>query len=169
MKTKTIILYTYDELPDDAKDKAIEKLWDLNISHAWYEYTYDDAAAIGLKIADFDLNSISAKGFLTATAEEAAYAIIKSHGETCDTFKLASEFLKQSEELKKEHPEDDEGDRGSEYDDAKEAMEAGFERALIDEYAFILNREYEYLTSRPVIEESIRANEYHFDEAGNLS
>ena len=33
MKTKTYIVYTFDELSDDAKEKAIQNLYDINVDH----------------------------------------------------------------------------------------------------------------------------------------
>jgi hypothetical protein len=39
--------------------------------------------------------------------------------------------------------------------------------AMLEEYIVLLRKEYEYLTSRDAIIETIMANEYLFDESGN--
>lgn len=53
MKTKTITLYSFDELSDDAKEKAIDKLYNLNVDYEWWDSTFDDAKRIGLEIRGF--------------------------------------------------------------------------------------------------------------------
>ena len=44
-----------------------------------------------------------------------------------------------------------------------------YTEALCQEYASLLQKEYEYLTSREAMEENIRANEYEFNEDGEIS
>lgn len=56
MKTKTINLYEFDELSEDAKEKALQNLWDINVDHEWWDYIYEDAERIGLKITGFDID-----------------------------------------------------------------------------------------------------------------
>ena len=49
-------VYKFDELDESTKQAAIEKLWDINVDYEWWEFTYEDAANIGLKITEFDLD-----------------------------------------------------------------------------------------------------------------
>lgn len=42
MRTEEIRIYTFAELSDDAKEKAIEACRDYNIHESWYEFTYED-------------------------------------------------------------------------------------------------------------------------------
>ena len=56
MKTLTINLYQFSELSDEAKEKAISNLSDINVDFDWWTNTYEDAARIGLKITSFDLD-----------------------------------------------------------------------------------------------------------------
>jgi hypothetical protein len=50
MKTKTITLYTFDELSDKAKEQARNWFREGNFDYAWWQFTYDDAERIGLNI-----------------------------------------------------------------------------------------------------------------------
>lgn len=45
MKTKTITLYSFDELSEDAKKKAIDNLRDVNTDFEWWDFAYDDFKA----------------------------------------------------------------------------------------------------------------------------
>lgn len=172
MKTKTINLYSFDELSEESQDKAIELLYDLNVMDSWwYESTYEDAERIGLKIEGFDIdrrNSIDGKFIWDAT--EVAHEIIREHGEQCDTYKLAEEFLKERDEIVDTALKDEDGEFEDErkLDNDLDECESEFERVLKEEYLSILRKEYEYLTSREQIIESINCNEYTFTEDGKL-
>lgn len=159
IETKTRTLYNFDELPDDIKKKAIEKLYDINVDHDWWDSTYDDAKTIGLKITGFDTgrrNDITGK--LIFPALDVVKNIIKEHGETCDTYKLAMKYLGV---LQTHHDNEDEYQI--------EETSAEFEQSLKEEYLSILRKEMEYLQSEDAIKETIEANEYEFDEHGNLA
>ena len=94
MKTIEINLYEFSELSDKAKQKAISKLSDINVSHDWWNFTYDDAENIGLKITSFNLDrNRHAKGKFIISGCEVAEKIMSEHGENCETFKTAAQFL----------------------------------------------------------------------------
>lgn len=64
MKTKTITLYSFDELSDKAKQKAIENLYDLNVDYEWWENTYDDFHSMAKYFGiDVDLKKTWFTGF----------------------------------------------------------------------------------------------------------
>ncbi len=158
MRQETIIktYYKFKELSEEAQEKAIEKLWDLNVDPEWWESTYDDAKTIGLKITGFDINhGNKIHGNFTISATECAELIMKNHGESCDTYILAREFIADC-------------DRKEENTDEREELEVEFERAIKEEYLSILRKEYEYLTSREAIIECINSNDYEFNEEGRL-
>ena len=62
-ETKIVNIYKYDELSDKAKENVLSYFAELD--YGWWEFTYDDAERIGLKITSFDLyrNTISG-GFI---------------------------------------------------------------------------------------------------------
>lgn len=191
MRTETIIktYYQFDELEPEAQEKAIEKLYYINVDHEWGEFVYWDAENIGLKITGFDIsrrNDIT--GELTDYTLSVAERILKEHGQNTDTYKLAEQYIKDRKELTTKimtsNCQDDadllceagekEWETVLEYipaepdEDDYEDLNIEFERALKEEYLSILRKEYDYLTSEEAIIETIRANEYEFDEEGNL-
>jgi len=46
MRTLETTVFKFDELSEDAKQYALEKLWDLNVDYDWWEFLFDDAANI---------------------------------------------------------------------------------------------------------------------------
>src|ERR1700687_4493128 len=48
-------LYRFDELTDAAKEKARDWYREDVLDYDWYDYIYEDAKTIGLKITGFDL------------------------------------------------------------------------------------------------------------------
>lgn len=160
IKTK---VYEFDELSDEAKEKAREWLRDCIQHDYWWESTYEDAEHVHLKITSFDLGRAqSIEGQFTESAEDTAKAIIKEHGKDCETFKTAEKFLADSEAN-----ENKRGPAPSDHiDDAAEELESEFLKSILEDYRIYLQSEYEYVNSDEQIDESIRANEYTFTESG---
>jgi hypothetical protein len=164
MKTKTINLYQFSELSDEAKEKAIEKFWDINVDYNWWDMTYEDAKNVNFNILEFDLDRrCFVKGEFVISAPDTAELIKVSHGNECETFDTAKEFLTNLNELtsKSKNIEDVN-------EDDIEELENDFLQSLCEDYRIILTKEYEYLTSEEAIIGTIEANEYDFDEDGNL-
>jgi hypothetical protein len=170
MKSKTVNLYTFDELSDSAKEKARDWYRNGALDYDWWDYLYEDAARIGLKITEFDLgNRKHIKGRLTATVGTVCQRIMAEHGTGCDTYKLAEAWAAKSDGLTAllEAKCDDEAEEERDKLEAEqEANEAEFEQALLEEYFSLLDKEYEYLNSNEQVDESIRINEYTFTESG---
>ena len=53
VETTTRNIYTWDELNEKQQEKAIEKLWDLNVDYDWWDGVYEDASSVGLTISGF--------------------------------------------------------------------------------------------------------------------
>ena len=107
-------VYRFDELTEEAKEKAIEKLWDINVDYEWWDCVFEDAKTIGLEITEFDIDRGSyCKGKWIEDAEDAARLILENHGEVCETYKDAINFqaeLKQAQEMRnKAHGAHDRG------------------------------------------------------------
>ena len=62
METLTIETYTFDELSNAAKDRAIELFSDINTDYEWYDLVFEDAKAIG-EIMGIDIDKIYFSGF----------------------------------------------------------------------------------------------------------
>ena len=180
MKTKTINLYQFSELSDEAKEKAIEKFRDINVDYNWWDMTYEDAKNVNFYILGFDLDSrCFVKGQFIVSAPDTAELIKVSHGNECETFDTAKDFLTKLNELtssirshkkssclyisyKEENIEDVN-------EDDIEELENDFLQSLCEDYRIILTKEYEYLTSEEAIIGTIEANEYDFLEDGSLA
>ena len=174
MQTVTINTCKFSELSEQAKKKAIEKFYDININHNWWECTYYDAKTIGLKITSFDLDRHKeCNGKLTLSMSECCRLIMANHGEICETSVTAATYFNRYNELVEKYSDGINTDivaDGNEYDFDQEAdeLEADFLKAILEDYANILQNECDYLTSKEAIIETIEANEYDFTEEGKL-
>ena len=162
IKTK---VYQSDELDEQAKQKAIEWGADLNVDYEWWEFIYEDAKNIGLKITEFDIDRGSyCKGYIIGTHEETVKLIIEQHGEQCETYTTAKDFLKTLDEIASKYKNEGE-DNWDEQSKIEEAEEE-FLKSLMEDYRIILQKDYDYLTSEEAIIETIKANEYEFTSKG---
>jgi len=165
MKTITVNLYQFNELSDEAKTYAINKLSDINVDSNWWQWTYLDAETIGLKITEFDLDrNRHCKGHIIGTHEETAQLILREHGKDCETYKTAKTFLNDLDALTGQYENIDDCPENE-----IEDIENEFLNSLLEDYSIMLQNECEYLQSKEAIIETIKANEYDFDENGNLA
>ena len=155
-------VFKFEELPENVKEKAVSNLYDINVDRDWWDCTYEDAANVGLKITEFDIERGSyCEGKLTLPAQATCKKIIQDHGAGCDTYKLAQKYLPQFELLEEKNEE-------GEFTDQIEQLEEEFVKELNEEYLSNLRKEYEYLTSEEAIIETINANEYEFTLEGKI-
>jgi hypothetical protein len=169
-----INVYPFAELSEDAQKNVLNYLWDINVDYEWWESTYDDAENSGLKLESFNLDrNKHATGKFTESAFECADLIIKNHGTSCETHKTSVQFHKDRDALVEKYSDGVSKDRvaeGKEYDFDEECddLETEFISSLLEDYANILQTEYEYLTSKEAIIKTINANEYTFEEDGTM-
>ena len=162
-------VYRFDELTEEQKDKAIEKLYDINVDFDWWRFTYEDAETIGLKIEGFDLYRGSyCNGKFMESAYDVAMLIKENHGEQCETYKTANDYLITRAELESETSDKEGIDFDPDYLDTED-IDNEFLKSLCEDYRIMLQHEYDYQTSREAIIETIDANEYEFDEEGNIA
>jgi len=155
-------VYQFSELSEEAKETAIEKLSSINVEYNWWEFTYEDAKEIGLRITSFDLErNRHAKGEFINSATETAENIIENHGATCETYKTAKAFLDALEKLTAPHENIEDVN-----EDEIEELEDEFLIDLLEDYSILLEEECEYLQSEEAIIETIEANDYEFTEYG---
>jgi hypothetical protein len=164
-ETETTNIYTFEELSPEARQKALDRLYDLNVDHDWWDCTYDDATEIGCKINGFDIGRASECDLnFTLSACEVAQNILNNHGEACETYKTTEQFMEEWQPVYNEYPDKE----GYELEDQLMDIEEEYRKALSEDYLAMLRREYEYLTSEEAIIETIEANEYEFTEDGSL-
>jgi len=167
MKTIEISLYKFQELSEQAKQNAIEKLSNINVDHEWWDSIYEDAKNVGIKLQYFDLQrNKSATGEFINSPKDVASKIIKEHGNQCDTYKTAIKFLSEIEKINSREigNTEEEERQESDIEDANE----DFLKDILHDYANILENECEYLQSEDAIIETIEVNEYDFTEDGKL-
>ena len=159
MKQITIKTYSFDELSEEAKKKAIEKYADINTDDEWYEYLEEDAENIGIQITDFDIYRYECNGKLKTSALESIEKVLKEHGKTCETYKIALKHKAIIERINCGKESEDQ------YYDAVE----DYLTDMLAAYLTMLQEDYEYKTSEEAIIETIEANDYQFTEEGNTS
>lgn len=169
---KQINVYEFSELSSDVQDKVLEKFADINVDWGWWQFIYEDAEMVGLKITGFDMDrSRSIDIEFINDAPFTAGKIMSEHGEQCDTYNLAQAFISDRDALVAKHSDGihrdivEEGFEGY-FDLECDELEAEFLHALGEEYLSILDKEYEYLSSRESIIETIEADDYLFTKNG---
>lgn len=175
MKTKTYNVYKFNELSEEGKQKAIKNNYDINISHnEWWEFIFDEAKELGFKITEFNLDRRRTCDIeLIDSPAEICQKIIDSHGKDCDTYKLASEYLKNYSDLVTRFSDGINTDKVSEenesdFDEYADDLDQEFIKNLSDEYSSMLQKDYDYLTSEEAIIEALVSNDYDFTEDGKI-
>lgn len=170
MRTIEVKIFKFNELNEKAKQNTISNLSDINIDHNWWEFIYEDAKYIGLKIMSFDLDrNRHAKGEFILNAPEVAQNILSNHGKECETYKTAESFLEVWQPIFNIYmDEEHEQYESSEPEEKLVEMENDFLNSLLEDYSIILQNEYEFLQSDDAIIETIEANEYEFTEDGEM-
>ena len=170
--TKITKVYRFEELSEEAQEKAMERLYEINVDYEWWENVYEDAKNIGIRIEGFDLGRGSyCRGQFLQDELDVAKAILENHSMICETYKDAYEFVWAMAEAEYEYrrwydaaEDEDDFDAGYECPDLLE----DFRQAIFEDYRSMLRHEYDYLTSEEAIRETIDANEYEFTENGKL-
>jgi len=170
MRTIEINIYQFNELSEEAKEKALLNLSDINIDYEWWSSTYEDAKQIGLNITSFDLDrNRHCKGVFDLSASEVAQNILNEHGEDCRTYKTADAFMAEWDPIFSDYmDESSENYESAGLENKLMEIEAEFLNSLLSDYAMMLQEECDYLQSDEAIIETIEANEYEFNEEGEL-
>lgn len=149
-------VYPFSELSDDAKQTVIETLADINTGYEWWYSTFEDAANVGIKLTEFDIDRGSYCHGRIDDPEHTAKLILKDHGKDCETYMTADAFLCDISHINKDD------------DITQDEITAEFERSILEDYRIMLQKEFEYMTSEEAIIETIKANEYEFTKDGEI-
>jgi len=193
MKTIKTTVYSFNELSDKAKKKALENLYDINVDADWGLFLYDDfysaLSIIGVSTGE---NSIRSSGFASQgdglsftglySYSRGALERISDEVGLCDFLDITPE-VKSLEAIQKKNDYKLEGriERISHaychentvryYSDADadtdDELTAIF-RAIMVKFYRVLEREHGHLTSDESIEATIEANDYYFTDNGKL-
>lgn len=187
MRIKSYPVYKYDELSESAKERACEKLYDINVDHEWYDYdgktgfSQVEIDKYGLELEYsgdllnykklyFDLDRANYIQFVDASF---------AHEDTARKYLMVPAELWQKVDFTINDQPGRNGDTRLEYehsegDNFTDAEIVILDRAVkqfsdkVHEALSGLRSQYEYLCTREAIEETIRANMYEFDERGNI-
>ena len=150
MRKETINIYRFSELSEEAKEKAIQNMYDINISFDWWDYIYEEAESLGFKIEGFNLGR---GAYISISPVLHIYDIAKNVlnicDEDCEFHNVTKKFL-------------------AKYEKAEKDFNDNYVEALESKYLSIIQNEYDYLTSKEAIIESIEANNYEFLENGDI-
>lgn len=160
----------WDEISDNVRENIFSKHGDMLVDYGWWEFIYDDAKNVGLKISSFDLGGASyVKGDFLLSANEVAQNIINEHGDICETHKTAQNFLDEWSPVFADYLDENSENYESYYAEQElQDLEDEFLKSLCEDYRIILQKEYDYLTSEESVVETFKANEYVFDKWGNI-
>jgi len=190
-ETTTRTLYKFDELSDEAKEKAIERYRENNLDYDWYDFVYDDAITIG-KLMGIKIDRIYFSGFSSqgdgacfegeyfynagsvkaikdyAPQDETLHRIAKDlQNIQRKTFYHLYAYVKHSGHYYHENCTNI--DVRNDVQELTDEQEQGIKDCLRDFMRWIykqLESEYDYLQSDEQIRETIQANEYEFTEDG---
>ena len=181
MREMTTMVYSFNELSDDAKKRALNAFRDINVEYDWWDGAYDTICTAGKLIGlDIDRINFDTDLYCIFNAEYeyvrgASAAVCKEFPQNTDLHKIASEL----QALQKRHfyslscaiakGRSMNYYRCFRFGEDYECKDLG---DIIDDFAHwarvLLRDEYKYLTSDEAVKETIEANEYEFTEEGKL-
>lgn len=103
MRTAEVKVYTFNELTPDVQKKVIERYqqYAYEDTQTWFDDMREDAKdSAKFLIESLSDNPVECKGVFLFDAETTANAILANHGEVCDTYTDAKDFLAAWNELR---------------------------------------------------------------------
>jgi len=186
MKKITINLYEFKELKPEIQDKVIEKYYDLNVEYEWWNYIVDEWKEKLEKLGYYEIE-IFFSGFYSqgdGASFKAEVNLVKYVKQTKQQTKYKSLDLENFKAVitkaghyEHEYTMDSTIEDWSEKDTTEKQIKLinELENEILEnsrEYArkiyAELKNQYEYLTSRKAIVETIEANEYTFEANGTM-
>lgn len=197
MRTINVNLFSFDELSESAKEKAIESFRDINVDHDWYEFTYEYFKENCI----FGVDKIYFSGFWSqgdGAMFEYSYIPDSLKKDFIDSLNLSP--MRKNWLLNNIYVSGSGKHRGHYYHEKTcshniyweinngdlnwdtnfykwmESFAEDFEQYVVDKYEDLccdlyrqLNKEYNYLTSDEVVAETILCNGYEFTENGKIN
>lgn len=188
-RIKEITVYTFQELEGTARANALEKLYDINVDYDWWDYVFDNFKSEN----QFEVGEIYFSGFASQSdgavfeydgvksslIEEFAATLTKREKIIFDRCYTHTSGKQAGRYYNCEHSISLEFEDWYDYPNCAkivEGIENDWEEFVKDRHSDLCNdlyrtleKEYDYLTSEEAIIETIEANEYEFDEYGNLA
>ncbi len=168
IETITRTLYSYDELSQASKEKAVRQIDGVYVVDQWWDNVYYSAEQVGVNITSFD-DRMAITGELTMDVMSCIKAVMDNHGEDSRTYKISKRYLDQImawEEAWTSLRHDDESAYYEKFSDFMDEIHDQYREDILRAYRILLNEEYEYLSSDEAIIEFIRGNNVEFLEDG---
>ena len=160
---KIVTAYTFDELSEQAKNKAREWMRRcVGETTDWADPIEEDAGNVGLKLTEWGIDRAQVAEVECADIPAAVTRILTEHGKEAATTYAAAEWRKETGSARRVR----EGGNKELAEQMEEAANATFIRAVGGAYLQMLRDEYAYRMSNEAIDEDILANDYLFSEEG---
>ena len=171
--------YQFQELDEQTKKKAIDNYRYVEVEHgSWWDFVKEDLISVGIELRSFDIYRGSFAEIHLEDFYETCELILKSHGENCETYKIAERYIKEYDCIKAKIDDlesQDTDDSDEEHldklfhlEEDLEDLDEEYQKEFSEEVLSMLRREYEYMTSDEYTIEIFEANEYEFTEEGKL-
>ena len=179
MRTIETKVYLFNELDDQTQEKAIENNYHIAVQDDWHDFTKYDLKEIGIELRSFDVDRGSYAEIHIDYFFETCEKIIQTHGENCETYKIAERYIKEynsihekisaihdSHHWSREFGSD--GDKLMQCDIDLDDLEDEYQKEFSEEVLSMLRKEYEHMTSEEYLVDMFNANEYEFTAEGEM-
>lgn len=170
MNTHTITTYSFNELSNEAKTKAIDKDRYILVNHNWWQDTMQDAKTVfGINIKSFDFERGQKIDIeFMDNLENIANKIIQEWGLNTALNKDAHCYLESRSKILTEAEKDEDGEiLDSELLEEKlDENDNSFKDDIGNTFLKMLEQEFEWLISDECIGEMLESNDYEFLENG---
>ena len=164
MRTIETKVYLFNELDDQTQEKEIENNYHIAVQDDWHDFIKYDLKEIGIELRSFDVDRGSFAEIHIDYFFETCEKIIETHGENCETYKIAKRYIKEynSIQQKIDALNDDDHDFDLDY------LDEEYQKEFSEEVFSMLRKEYEHMTSEEYLNEMFEANEYEFTAEGEM-
>lgn len=169
-RSVTFDVFKFEELSDEAKERAIEEFRYVNVDYEWWECVYEMANEIGFTITSFDIDSRNnITGELSISILESFKLIRKNWSRNSELYKISKKYVRDFIKAYRKWKGDDEELTVDEFISEDEArdLECDYKKDILEEFLYILRKEYEYQTSDEAIKEFLIDNENEFYQNGS--
>ena len=161
MRTIETKVYLFNELDDQTQEKAIQNNYHIAVQDDWHDFIKYDLKEIGIELRSFDVDRGSFAEIHIDYFFETCEKIIETHGENCETYKIAKRYIKEYNSI--QHLNDDDDD-----DFDLDYLDEEYQKEFSEEVLSMLRKEYEHMTSEEYLIEMFEANEYEFTAEGEM-
>lgn len=165
MRTIETKVYLFNELDDQTQEKAIQNNYHIAVQDDWYEDIYQDLKEIGIELRSFDADRGSFAEIHIDYFFETCEKIIETHGENCETYKIAKRYIKEYNSIQQKI--DALNDDDHDFIDL-DYLDEEYQKEFSEEVFSMLRKEYEHMTSEEYLIEMFEANEYEFTAEGEM-